>query len=441
MSGRSQGQAERSPQPIAPEAPKAPPVSYDYPYLNESPTSPTNNNLATFAARARAAPSDLQPGNLPEIGTNTLVPNSRPVRRGSINRPPGAVYLEIRGTERKSLSSPRANPNSPRFSTNITTAKPNQETEPSFPRRASSVSTPSKAIEDTAHAQPHSASRRVSSGSGPGPEWASDRSPLQKLELKLNDISKEEKRARVEEAEQLLKQSKAGGASRDPGHQLDFVPNRRQSVRISSGNGQVKKEPLNSAANSPREASALDNQKLSSQAYGASKIGETRSSAPSDRQRHASSSPQLDSPHGAVRLAKTSSYTPSRGSPAAIPQSGQQSARGMTSQGLGLPGAGAQRANGRVASIPRESEDRYRRSSGVDQADGGRGYRGAQVVGLNEPREEQATMVTKRSGPVQQTVGSIRKTVTTKSPDFPAADLPVADHRREQATQPNKSGG
>lgn len=36
-------------------------------------------------------------------------------------------------------------------------------------------------------------------------DWAPDRSPLQKLEVTLNDISKEEKRARVREAEMLLR--------------------------------------------------------------------------------------------------------------------------------------------------------------------------------------------------------------------------------------------
>ena len=41
-------------------------------------------------------------------------------------------------------------------------------------------------------------------------DWASHRSPLQTLEGKLNDISKEEKRARVQEAEMLLRESKAG---------------------------------------------------------------------------------------------------------------------------------------------------------------------------------------------------------------------------------------
>lgn len=40
-------------------------------------------------------------------------------------------------------------------------------------------------------------------------DWAPDRSPLQKLEVTLNDISKEEKRSRVQEAEMLLRDSQA----------------------------------------------------------------------------------------------------------------------------------------------------------------------------------------------------------------------------------------
>jgi len=41
-------------------------------------------------------------------------------------------------------------------------------------------------------------------------EWAADRSPLQRLELTLDSITKEEKRARVEEAELLAKEGKNG---------------------------------------------------------------------------------------------------------------------------------------------------------------------------------------------------------------------------------------
>ncbi|KAI9802224.1 MAG: hypothetical protein M1825_002945 [Sarcosagium campestre] len=45
-------------------------------------------------------------------------------------------------------------------------------------------------------------------------EWAPDRSPLQKLELTLHDITKEEKRAQVEEAELLAREAKAGRSGR-----------------------------------------------------------------------------------------------------------------------------------------------------------------------------------------------------------------------------------
>jgi hypothetical protein len=45
---------------------------------------------------------------------------------------------------------------------------------------------------------------------------ASDRSPLQRLELTLDSITKEEKRARVEEAEQLAREAKTGQSSEKP---------------------------------------------------------------------------------------------------------------------------------------------------------------------------------------------------------------------------------
>ncbi|EGE02989.1 hypothetical protein TEQG_02027 [Trichophyton equinum CBS 127.97] len=59
-------------------------------------------------------------------------------------------------------------------------------------------------------------------------EWAPARSPLKKLELTLNDISKEEKRARIEEAEMLLREARAGlqgkTISRDAGGKPHLAP-------------------------------------------------------------------------------------------------------------------------------------------------------------------------------------------------------------------------
>ena len=57
-------------------------------------------------------------------------------------------------------------------------------------------------------------SRQFRSSTQQRREWAPDKSPLQKLELTLQDITKEEKRAQVEEAELLLREAKAGRGQR-----------------------------------------------------------------------------------------------------------------------------------------------------------------------------------------------------------------------------------
>ncbi|OJD19647.1 hypothetical protein AJ78_00379 [Emergomyces pasteurianus Ep9510] len=59
-------------------------------------------------------------------------------------------------------------------------------------------------------------------------DWAPEKSPLQKLEFTLKDISKEEKRARVEEAEMLLREAKAGRRSRQMSR--DMTPTSQPST-------------------------------------------------------------------------------------------------------------------------------------------------------------------------------------------------------------------
>lgn len=79
-------------------------------------------------------------------------------------------------------------------------------------------STPNSKKSQTSSPATRSDSRRVSAkGNRPLREWAPARSPLKKLEITLDDISKEEKRARVEEAEMLLREARAGRQSRQIG--------------------------------------------------------------------------------------------------------------------------------------------------------------------------------------------------------------------------------
>ncbi|PGH09093.1 hypothetical protein GX51_00847 [Blastomyces parvus] len=59
-------------------------------------------------------------------------------------------------------------------------------------------------------------------------DWAPEKSPLQKLEFTLKDFSKEEKRARVEEAEMLLREAKAGRRSRQTSR--DITPTSQAST-------------------------------------------------------------------------------------------------------------------------------------------------------------------------------------------------------------------
>ncbi|KAJ9355801.1 hypothetical protein DTO027B9_3955 [Paecilomyces variotii] len=68
-------------------------------------------------------------------------------------------------------------------------------------KRSDTVST-----REGSQATPLTRSSTTRSAKGQKRDWAPDRSPLQRLEVKLNDISKEEKRARVLEAELRLKE-------------------------------------------------------------------------------------------------------------------------------------------------------------------------------------------------------------------------------------------
>ncbi len=448
VSGRSQSQAENTSQATVPEVPQAPPVSYDYSYPNGSPTSPVVNNLATFAARARAAPGDLiPPGNLPGNGPSTSAQISRPVRQGSINRPPGAVYLEIRGTERKSLSSPHVKSKSSQYSSNVTVPNSNRETVPGFPRQTSSASTSSRMIDDTAHTQSRSASRRVSSGTGTTAGWASDRSPLQKLEVKLNDISKEEKRARVEEAEHLLRMSKADGQSLGISRQVGSTQSRSHSARASSATyTKLNKDPLHSVANSQRQTSTPDDHKAPSGVRRVSEQGVARSVLPSDSRRYASGpavSPQAGSHPGGIPFAKlpTSTSVPlSDGIPEFTPQPGQQFASNLNTQDSKASAAAVQRANGQVGPSTRESEVRRQRRSSVDPSEGERSYQEAWVLGQNEAQEAQRTMDIKATPTLQQSLGSIRKTQITRSLNSPTADLSLADQVNDGHIVPDNSG-
>lgn len=200
--------------PPAPDAPRAPPVSYRDAYGNGA--SPNSASSKSFAARARTIPESVDPRLANSIAINDMpvINSSRPTRRGSVNQ----------SSNRPDQQAPQQGP-SLSFSSRIDQSSPQDISSTTTPRQQRVSNRAPVPQRTTVNDPPGSADvnpslaraglRLVSAGTAATPsDWAADRSPLQKLEVKLNDISKEEKRARVQEAEQLLRESKAAKADR-----------------------------------------------------------------------------------------------------------------------------------------------------------------------------------------------------------------------------------
>lgn len=189
--------------PPAPDVPRAaPPISYRERYTNGAPPAPPQGSSRSFSARARALQMEA---------------NSPPMRRPS-DEATSPVEQQAARPRRRSVSDSAA-VSYPKTQPGVPASYSPSSTSAAIPRQRMG-STSSK--QDGATTSPLSRSNtRMESGIQEGTgelsrNWASDRSPLQKLEVKLSDISKEEKRARVEEAEQLLRESMAARGERIP---------------------------------------------------------------------------------------------------------------------------------------------------------------------------------------------------------------------------------
>lgn len=233
-SGAGQGQYESFPRPApeAPEVPKAPPVSYREPYPAGPPAEVPYSNPTSFAARARGGPNDVAtfPQSPIENKLDSTAQQSRQNRRSS--------------TRRSSVSKPNDAFTSSSYAGTAVDGplpSPPAAANGGVPRNADPPYTQLKS--DTDDTEGHAAAilsrsntrRSSAGGQDPRKEWAVDRSPLQKLEGKLIDISKEERRARVEEAEKLLRERKTGAApSKGTRGSRSEMPNPTTSKRGST---------------------------------------------------------------------------------------------------------------------------------------------------------------------------------------------------------------
>ena len=261
---------ENFPQPPAPEVPKAPPVSYRSPYSTENYSPPEANNSASFAERARALTGKSIPTEPPDLNPGPLPQPSRPERRGSLNRPIGGLYAEIQKHKRDSYPPPNgpisprrfSNPASPRqFESksgnppsrkmSSATAQQNDYINGTPPSRKGSSSAAQKSPDTVSPVTKPSARRASASVTQPQrKEWAPEHSPLQKLEAELT--SKERKRARVEAAEQKLRESKAHSRQHEPDQGSHLAADRSTSRRVSTNTGAVRtRRPDETEANRP----------------------------------------------------------------------------------------------------------------------------------------------------------------------------------------------
>lgn len=234
--------------PAAPEVPRAPPVSYRPAHGSENYDRSKGSYPASFAERARALTGNSISTKPSESDPEPSAQPAKPVRRGSLNRPIGGVYSEIQQHKRDSYP-PVNGPISPRRFSNSTSPQQYQATDPYPAYRRVSSGTDQQYNDATSNVL-ETSNRRASARlvQPPKKEWAPDRSPLQKLEVKLSDISKEEKRARMQEAEQRLRDSQGFDRRRSSRQEGERGVDRTQSKRASANSGAAKQRGLSDQA-------------------------------------------------------------------------------------------------------------------------------------------------------------------------------------------------
>ncbi|KAI0849631.1 hypothetical protein F5Y00DRAFT_269048 [Daldinia vernicosa] len=218
--------ASPPPPPAAPDVPRAPPVSYRDPYRNSSPAftptytyNPDGSPGPPLSAYRFSSPRYGSPqARISAMESESFYKDDTP-EVDRLNRAPvldrgrqtfdesgGASKQAFRGLEgTRSIGKPA----------NGDTAEKEKETvDPSAPKRQGTLNAPVKR-----------------------PTWADDRSPLQRLELTLDSITKEEKRARVEAAEHRARERAARRESASIQERLQLLPERQNAQQARPRDG------------------------------------------------------------------------------------------------------------------------------------------------------------------------------------------------------------
>jgi PhoD related phosphatase len=176
------------PPPAAPDVPRPPPISYKEPYNAVGPpTYPTP--IRSRSTRRSEGPIDAN--------QTSPIDHYQERRAETINGRHGADRRELNtGSEHKG----------DRASNSGHSGDPNRGTI----RRSVGARKEKSGYHDSAAPPRTRKESTIDTETQRRREWAPDRSPLQRLELTLDSITKEEKRARAEEAELLAREAEAG---------------------------------------------------------------------------------------------------------------------------------------------------------------------------------------------------------------------------------------
>ena len=224
------------PPPAAPQVPRGPPISYRG-FGSQGQGQNVDGSLhRSFSQRAKGRPfhqeafADTQEDPMQSVRPKQRIV-SEPIRSDALPKvarkavPTDGLRLNTSTLNGPSSSrAPRREVQSARDPAPVETNPPQQS------RRTSD--TPRRTEEPVSAVSKSSAFRDEAQRR----DWAPDRSPLQKLEVTLNDISKEEKRARVQEAEMLLRDREARKTSgvvsspREVGPSTKSIPTAARSI-------------------------------------------------------------------------------------------------------------------------------------------------------------------------------------------------------------------
>ncbi|PGH31563.1 hypothetical protein GX50_05656 [[Emmonsia] crescens] len=194
--------------PAAPEVARPTPPSFRTAF-NAGPSRRFGEEPKPFAVRARELPTERALDDLDRLSpanSASWVESQRQLNEeAGLSGGRLSPHVDLQNvTIRKPRNHKRANPPPP---------------DPAPPPQSNSSLSPPSARSNSLSHKRDVHSRR---------DWAPGKSPLQNLEFTLKDISKEEKRARVEEAEMLLREAKAGRRSRQMSR--DMTPTSQSSI-------------------------------------------------------------------------------------------------------------------------------------------------------------------------------------------------------------------